>query len=566
MLPDLEPGIFENCTFLTEEQKSLTRDRAQLLVKCELDEKTRLAVLKACKEGVKNPDGTVTPPYLFFLRNFGWIKENRNPPGFQKLPFIPYPYQVTELEFIYDAITKGQGILGKRTTAEWLKSRDMGLTWIVLAFFVWYFLFRGGIFHVGSRKEDEVDYKGNADTLFGKMRFLIYNLPEWMIPGDLIDKHNLLAYHDEEFAITGESANPGFGRGQRKTGVLMDEFQKWEYDRQAYRAVSQTSNVIFLVGTPEGTGNYYATIARKNPFKAIIRRIHWMLHPLKSQGSHYKDGELTSPWKEEQKSAMEDEDIAGELELSFEGSAKGARFASIYGALHQKTGLKALPGTLLKRGWDLGGTYYVLFAVRDKWNRIRCIHELCGDSKTVHEIQEEVDEITKLLEDEIDCPLDTDDKGDPAGQNISSTAAMASEYTLLSEKGIHVQYATIAAIPTQLRANAKHIAVERVLKTLIMTGLPEHDGPQLWVDTERCEVLHEALSGGYKMKLNKDQTVSDKPEDKHPWCDAIDALSYLLLEEFGIPDTVKQKMRARSEEEQEDSQDDDYAPRQRSRC
>ncbi len=41
---------------------------------------------------------------------------------------------------------------------------------------------------------------------------------------------------------------------------------------------------------------------------------------------------------------MEAEDIAGELELSFEGSAKGARFAKIYGPGHQKTGLKAVPG------------------------------------------------------------------------------------------------------------------------------------------------------------------------------------------------------------------------------
>ncbi len=54
--------------------------------------------------------------------------------------------------------------------------------------------------HVGSRKEDEVDFKGDGDTLSAKMRFLINNCPEWMVPGDLIDKALLLSYNNEEFA------------------------------------------------------------------------------------------------------------------------------------------------------------------------------------------------------------------------------------------------------------------------------------------------------------------------------------------------------------------------------
>lgn len=568
MLPDLQQGIFENCKFLTDEQKLITRERAQFLVKCELDEKYRLAALRACRDGLTDKAGNHTPGYLFFLQYFGWIKENRNPPGFQKLPFIPYNYQVDELAFIHESITKGQGILGDPTTAEWLKSRDMGLTWLVLAYFVWYFLFVGGIFHVGSRKEEEVDYKGNSDTLFGKMRFLIYNTPEWMQPGDLVDKALLLSYHNEEFLITGESANAGFGRGQRKTAVLMDEFQRWEYDRQAYRAVTMTSNVIFLVGTPEGTGNYYATIARKNPFGAIIRKIHWMLHPLKSIGAEYVDGELTSPWKENQKKKMEAEEIAGELELSFEGSAKGALFAKSYGAGHQKTGLKAIPGLMLKRGWDLGGTTYVLFAVRDKWNRIRCIYEYCEDGKLIHEIADEIAVIKKMLEDEINSPLVCDDKGDPAGQNITNRAQTAPEYAELSTKEVFVEYGLIASIPTQMRAAAKHIAIEKLLTKYIITNVPDMDGPALWVDTDRCPILHEALSGGYKLKLDKDQNVTDKPEDKHPWCDAIDALSYLLIEEFGIPESIVRQMKAKSEEEKEDNEDEDYGhgQGQRTRC
>ncbi|MBA3993387.1 MAG: hypothetical protein C0469_07655, partial [Cyanobacteria bacterium DS2.3.42] len=177
----------------------------------------------------------------------------------------------------------------------------------------------------------------------------------------------------------------------------------------------------------------------------------------------------------------------------------------------------------------------------------------------------EVQLIVKKLEDEIGTPLNTADKGDPAGQNITNTAQMAAEYTLLAESDIHVEYSIIASIPTQLRASAKHVAVEKLLTKYINTGIPENDGPSLWIDTDRCPILHEALSGGYKMKLNPDKTVSDKPEDKHPWCDAFDSLAYAAIEEFGIPESIKIQMKKKSEEDEEDNPEDNYGGR-RDRC
>src|SRR5690606_23799466 len=126
---------------------------------------------------------------------FATIFEPRNPPDFQRLPFVPYPYQEEELKVIHDAIQSGVGVLGQKVIKLWLKSRDMGLTWIVLSYFLWDWLFNGGSYIVGSYKGDEVEKAGNPKTLFAKMEYLLYGLPAFMIPGDLVDNKFLLSYN-----------------------------------------------------------------------------------------------------------------------------------------------------------------------------------------------------------------------------------------------------------------------------------------------------------------------------------------------------------------------------------
>lgn len=511
---------------------------------------------------------------------FAWIYEERNPIGLQKLPFVPYPYQETELAVIHQSVLAGVGVGGSKQIKLWLKSRDMGLTWLILVYYLWDWLFNRGIFHIGSFAEKEVDYLNDPGTLFFKLRFLIKNLPEWMKPADLEDKKLLLAYHNGEVAITGQAAVEDFGRGKRKKAILMDEFAKWEHDRTAYRSVIATSNVVHLVGTPFGYGNYYSEIARgKAKVKAEIRRVHWTVHPLKNQDLEYIDGHPTSSWYRKECAGMETDMIAGELDLSFESSIKGLVFAAHYGNSHEKKGLKPIPGVPIIRAWDPGGWAACIFLQVDKYRRVRVYREVIEHGKTIHEFAEIVKAVSQdfisrgfTIKDQ-GAPMEWftfEDCGDSSGGVITKMNQEEPEFeTLRAHHDIDVDYTFMAGLPTQLKRKARVTAITNLLVRHIASGIPENDGPAIWIDVDKCPILDEALKGGYRRKLDRNNNVLDVIDDtKRPYTDAVDALGYGVLYKLGIPESIRKEMTKRSEEEQEDneSSSDGCKPLRQSRC
>lgn len=559
---------------LTEEGKALLCQRVELLVRCENDEEERAANLKMCQIGTEE-----MPPWLYFFLMFACIYEPRNLPGMQLLPFVPYPYQIRELLIIDQMVKSGVGVLGKRNTKLDKKSRDMGDTWIHLGYFLWDFLFNQGSFHVGSFKEEEVDKLGSVGTLFGKLRKLLYSLPKWMLPKELIDKTLLLSYKNDEVTITGESANEGFGRSKRCKAALMDEFQNWENDRAAFQSISSTTNTIFLVGTPQGYGNYYSEIARKKQVKgAIIRVIHWSEHPLKAHDLEYIDGKPTSTWYRDQCAELPAEVVAAELDLSFETSVKGPVFASIYGAGHQKKGLKLIPGVPVLRCWDPGGGWFaVIFIQIDRDRRVRVLREvlthgepLSVTAREVLRVSEELVRAGATIKDEYGWQdyWKFEDPGDPSGASISKANQVVPEYTeLYDEHHINVEYLFMAQLPTELRVRARILQIQNAMQRHIPSQNPELDGPAFWIDTDGCPTLDEALRGGYRRKVDANKNVLDQIEKRHPYNDVVDALGYGIVYVLGLPEQIKREAHRHSEEEEEDNDaQDEHSSRRRSRC
>lgn len=200
------------------------------------------------------------------------------------------------------------------------KSRDMGATWMVLAVLYWLWQFGPiGSYLLGSRKEELVD--GDARSMMWKLDFLTEHMPKWLLPAFTRTKLHLTNLETGS-SIDGESTNANFGRGDRRTVVILDEFAAVDNGHSLLRSTRDVTRCRLFPSTPNGTGNAFYDLCHP-PSK--IRRIdlHWTLHPEKAKGLEYdEDGNPTSPWYEGEKArTVNPVEIAQELDINFQGSA-----------------------------------------------------------------------------------------------------------------------------------------------------------------------------------------------------------------------------------------------------
>jgi hypothetical protein len=189
--------------------------RVALVQRCQNDIKLQQDFLRICKHDI-----------LFWVNCFCQTKDPRRKPA-DTLPFITYDdYQEQYILDVQKAIDNQEDLLTD-------KSRDMGVSWMILYVFTHKWLFESGSdFRVGSRKEDFVDKLGDIDTLLEKVRFNLKHLPIWMLPPgfnfDIHAGYMRIINPENGNCILGESANEHFGSGGRRKALLLDEFAKWE--------------------------------------------------------------------------------------------------------------------------------------------------------------------------------------------------------------------------------------------------------------------------------------------------------------------------------------------------
>lgn len=217
-------------------------DRILLLQKAEKNKEVQQICLELCR---RDP--------VYWFNTFCWTTNPRK--DGRDLPFILYPYQEW-------CIREWTECIDQQIDFGIEKSRDMGATWMLMLLLQWGWLFKPGwSFHVGSRKEAEVC---NAivdpdSTLFGKFRYNLQMLPRWMRP-KYHDKKLTILNEDNNNILTGESANPGFGRSRRYRAILFDELAFWENAEPAYDGCADTTNCRIVISTPYGESNKYYQI------------------------------------------------------------------------------------------------------------------------------------------------------------------------------------------------------------------------------------------------------------------------------------------------------------------
>lgn len=192
------------------------------------------------------------------------------------------------------------------------KSRDMGISWTIMAWQLHKALFTEGWMSLNiSRKEWEVEDTGKTPrSLFGRLDFMYKRLPSYL---KLRADNPFLTFKvaSNNSYISGESANVHAGRDTQYSFIFVDEAGAIPILADMWKALANSSNSICLNSTPptEGMSHKYSQLrfGKDSSFKVLT--YHWQEHP-----------EKDAIWYAKKIKDMTDEDVARELDINYDKS------------------------------------------------------------------------------------------------------------------------------------------------------------------------------------------------------------------------------------------------------
>lgn len=254
------------------------------------------AILEACK---KDP--------VLWINDWVFTADPRNLAEGKpvQIPFLLFKRQEEYIEWRRERVAKKEnGIVEK--------SRDSGMSWINIADqahrFVFDNNFKGSF---GSRKEDLIDKKGDPDSLFHKLRFLLRNLPDWMLLEDDWSTSHLKCINTKNGSTIVGEAGENIGRGGRSLIFDCDEAAFIPRFDVAFRALAGNTNSLILTSTPNGTANKFYELRASEKYS--IFTFSWRHDPRKDDA-----------WYAEQCSKYDDVTVAQEIDIDYSASLENA--------------------------------------------------------------------------------------------------------------------------------------------------------------------------------------------------------------------------------------------------
>ena len=251
------------------------------------------------------------PNPIAFIEQFGYII---NPKFHNEVkPFFLFEYQKKIIMKIWES-----EVSGKECEMLIDKPREMGLTWIICWYYIWRWLFtKNWSGAVLSRSETEVD-DGTSDpskSIFGKIRWSLTYLPEWLIPEDFTFKGKKGTSTDQALrlsnpqlmsSIVGSTANENAFRGSRFSLSWVDECFFVEHFQAVHRSISHIASTRIYVSTSK-VGRQYAKFVEMIEEAGNHIQLSWKDNPFKDQ-----------VWFDEKmKEAAFDPEAAKEIEVSY---------------------------------------------------------------------------------------------------------------------------------------------------------------------------------------------------------------------------------------------------------
>jgi len=252
---------------------------------------SRIDVLKQCEQEPLKITEFVLNSWaldpIAFIEQFGFII---NPKMNNEIkPLFLFDYQKRVIEKIWQSEVSG---LENEILID--KPREMGLTWVMVWYFIWRWSFTANWSgFLLSRSESEVD-DGTSDpakSLFGKIRWGLQFLPQWLMPEDFTPKGKKGTPTDMSLRISnpqmhssiiGSTANANAGRGARYSLTLVDECFFVEHFLEVHRSLAHVANTRVYVSTSK-TGRSYQKFVEMCEERGNHIELNWKDNPFKDQ-------------------------------------------------------------------------------------------------------------------------------------------------------------------------------------------------------------------------------------------------------------------------------------------
>jgi hypothetical protein len=193
-----------------------------------------------------------------------------------------------------------------------LKARQLGLSTIVAAYIAWLMLF-----HRDKNVLVLATKLLSAANLVKKVKYVIKNLPPWLIIADIsIDNRNSFELSNGS-QIKASATSGDAGRSEALSLMVLDEAAFIEGMDELWTGVYPTlatGGRCIAISTPNGVGNwfhqsYVGAEANTNEFHPM--KIHWSAHPDRDQ-----------EWFDKETRNLSKREVAQEYECSFNASGE----------------------------------------------------------------------------------------------------------------------------------------------------------------------------------------------------------------------------------------------------
>lgn len=249
--------------------------RCDILTACAHSAAVREKVRRMCAEDI-----------IFDTALFVW-QFNPRKKGKEAIgPFVPWDFQIEALlkepKDEYDEDNRGLlWCYENNQDAVVEKSRDMGISWLMLIMQDW--LCRNNQYVKSlniSKNAEAVDDK-DPDSLFWKIRFIHQNMPDWA-KGRIIEQSMFFAYEDKRSFITGTASTSAAGVSGRASTIFIDEYPRIKEDVAVRSGTASTSDSRFFNGTHQGTATEFFKLTQTPEIVKFV--FHWSQHPDKNKG------------------------------------------------------------------------------------------------------------------------------------------------------------------------------------------------------------------------------------------------------------------------------------------